>query len=122
MNLCILEKRIKSCLQSDFISTNFDTVQFKPELDTKIRDIYSSCFDSRFYCPTINTDNNQVILKYDCDDRYVKLIVNEFSTSFLYGFLNKPATVGLLTDTKKQLEILRKFLYQSLNKAKMNEV
>jgi hypothetical protein len=114
-NMCIFDHPVKSFMESNFTCMDFSKIKINDCLDSKVRNLYDLCIGLGLSYPTVKTNETEVSLKYDCDNRFVTFIINEADIHFTYGTLGKKSISNIITDTDKQLKILNKFLYQGLN-------
>jgi hypothetical protein len=113
-NICIFDAPVKSFMQSPFICMDFSKIKINDSLNNKVRNLYNLCINLGLKCPTVKTNETEVSLKYDCDNRFVIFIINTIDINYTYGTLGRKSTSNTLTDTDKQLKVLNKFLYQGL--------
>ncbi len=105
-DLCVIERPIKSMMESSFITTKFSELN----AFTKAKSFFKEAFDAGLLCPRVKVSEKQVTLDFGIDHKYVKFSVSNEVILFSYGTLGIPPKSGIINDNR-QLKTLSEFIF-----------
>lgn len=111
-DLCVIERPVKSILESNFINASFIKICKDFNLSDNVKSFFKETFKAGFLCPRIEIKEKQTVFNFGIDHKYVIFNISNYEEIvFTYGTLGKKPKSGIINIKDKQLKTLSEFIF-----------